>query len=73
MKKYICDRCGKEVKQSNGITLVPMSDKLYDDIDLCIECFTKFCNFVDELGRCKIDISKVLITEEDDNGKDSEI
>lgn len=72
MKKYICDRCGKEVKQSKLVTLTPYSDKLYNDIDLCIECFAKFFDFVDELGRCKIDLSKVLIMEEDD-GKDSEI
>lgn len=73
MKKYICDRCGKDVKQSNFITLAPMSYKIDNDIDLCAECYTKFCDFVNELGRCKIDISEALITEEKDDGKDSEI
>lgn len=71
MRKYICDRCGKEVKGSNIITLMPMSEKLCSyDVDLCFECGAKFSDFVNELGRCKIDILKeVIITEEEDDGE----
>lgn len=66
MKKYICDRCGKDTKRLNIITLTPMSYRRYVDIDLCLECYTKFCDFVNELGRCNIDLSEALITEEED-------
>lgn len=51
MKKYYCDRCGKEVKESRPFVvayeLVGFDERITESKDLCGSCYDEFISFIE--------------------------
>lgn len=50
MKKYICDYCGRDFEEVNG--MIEFNGRVYD---ICDECFRKIIEFILKGGKNKND------------------